>query len=104
MAEATFRVFGIKPVPLSVIDVMTALQTNMVDAVYASPLAAVAMQWFTKTKYLTDVPLIFLVGALVVKKNVFQKISPEHQKLLRESHAHTFLLRHDQSFCRAPDL
>ena len=52
---------------------------------YAPPSGAIALQWFTRIKYITDVPLIYLVGGLVLKKNVFNKISPEHQKMLRES-------------------
>ncbi|UCE54329.1 MAG: TRAP transporter substrate-binding protein DctP [Desulfobacterales bacterium] len=85
MAKAVFNEAQVMAIPLSVPDVLVGLQTGLVDVVYAPPSGAIAMQWFTKTKYITDVPLIFLVGALVVKKNVFQKISPEHQKLLRES-------------------
>ena len=34
VAEATFKLLGINPIPLSVIDVMTALQTGMVNGVY----------------------------------------------------------------------
>lgn len=85
MAKAVFNEAQVMTIPLSVPDVLVGLQTGLVDVVYAPPSGAIAMQWFTKTKYITDVPLIFLIGALIVKKNVFQKISPEHQKLLRES-------------------
>jgi len=53
--------------------------------VYAPPTGAIAMQWFTKTKYVTDVPLLYLVGGLVIKKSVFRKLSPQHQTALRES-------------------
>ena len=85
MAKAVFDEAQVMAIPLSVPDVLVGLQTGLVDVVYAPPSGAIAMQWFTKTKYLTDVPLIYLVGALVIKKNVFQKISAEHQKLLQDS-------------------
>jgi len=85
MAKTVFDEAQVMAIPLSVPDVLVGLQTGLVDVVYAPPSGAIAMQWFTKTKFLTDVPLIYLVGALVVNKNVFQKISAEHQKLLRES-------------------
>jgi TRAP-type C4-dicarboxylate transport system substrate-binding protein len=53
--------------------------------VYAPPTGAIAMQWFTKIKYITDVPLIYLAGGFVVKKNVFNQIPPEYRKVLTES-------------------
>jgi TRAP-type C4-dicarboxylate transport system substrate-binding protein len=52
--------------------------------VYAPPTGAISLQWFTKTKYMTDVSLIYLIGALVMKKKVFNKISPAHQKILMD--------------------
>jgi len=83
VAEATFKAFGIQPIPLSVIDVMTALQTNMVDAVYTSPLAAVALQWFTKLNYMMEVPLADAAGAVLISRRMFKKIPPAYQDTLK---------------------
>lgn len=83
VAEATFKAFGINPIPLSVIDVMTALQTNMVDGVYTSPLAAVALQWFTKVKYMMEIPLADAAGAVLISKKMYKKIPEEHRKTLK---------------------
>ena len=33
---------------------------------------------------MTDVPLIYLVGAIVIKKAVFEKLPPAHQQVLLE--------------------
>jgi len=84
LAEATFRAFGINPIPLSVTDVMTSLQTGLIDGVYTSPLACVALQWFSKIKYMLDIPLANSNGAVLVSKRIFKKIKPEHQKILRQ--------------------
>lgn len=84
VAEATFKVFGLNPVPLSVIDVMTALQTNMVDGVYTSPLAAVALQWFTKVKYMMQIPLADASGAVLISKKMYKKIPENHRITLKE--------------------
>jgi len=84
LAEATFRAFGINPIPLSVTDVMTSLQTGLIDGVYTSPLACVALQWFSKIKYMLDIPLDNSNGAVLVSKRIFKKIKPEHQKILRQ--------------------
>jgi TRAP-type C4-dicarboxylate transport system substrate-binding protein len=85
MAQAIFDEAQVSGIPLTVPDVLVGLQTGLVDVVYAPPSGAIALQWFTKTKYITDVPLMYLVGGFVVKKSTFEKISPEHQKILRES-------------------
>ncbi len=48
LAELFFKAFGISPIPLSAPDVLTSLQTGVIDAVYGSSLACVALQWFTR--------------------------------------------------------
>ena len=85
MAKAIFDEAGVSGIPLTVPDVLVGLQTGLVDVVYAPPSGAIALQWFTKTKFITDVPLMYLVGGFVMKKTIYNKISPEHQNVLRES-------------------
>jgi len=82
VAEATFKSFGVNPFPLSVIDVMTALQTGMVNGVYVSPLAILTLQWFTKVKYMMEVPLADAAGAVLISKKMFDKIPAQYQKIL----------------------
>ena len=54
LAEATFKAFNINPIPLSLADVLTSLQTGLIDGVYTSPLACITLQWFTKIKYFVE--------------------------------------------------
>jgi TRAP-type C4-dicarboxylate transport system substrate-binding protein len=84
LAEATFKSFGISPIPLSIVDVLTSLQTGLVDGVYTAPLACVSMQWFTKIKYVLDIPLANANGAVLLSKRMFNKLSPEHQQIVRD--------------------
>lgn len=84
VAEATFKAFGLQPIPLSVIDVMTALQTNMVEGIYTSPLAVVALQWFTKVNFMTNTPLANAAGAVLISKKTYDKIPEVHQQTLRD--------------------
>jgi len=79
LAESFYRAFGVVPVPLAVTDVMTALQTGLIDAVYASPLACLALQWFTRVHHFTDVPITFASGAVVVDKAAFERIPAQHR-------------------------
>ena len=85
MTKVIFDQAHVAAIPLSVPDVLVGLQTGLVDVVYAPPSGAISLQWFTKTKYMTDVNLIYLVGGLVMKKKVFHKISTDHQKILLET-------------------
>ncbi|NQT93343.1 MAG: TRAP transporter substrate-binding protein DctP, partial [Lentisphaerae bacterium] len=59
VAPAVFREGKIMPVYLAVQDVLPALQTGLIDAAYSSPFGAVALQWHTKVKYMTDMPLTY---------------------------------------------
>lgn len=84
VAEATFKAFGLQPIPLSVIDVMTALQTNMIEGVYTSPLGLVVLQWFTKVKFMINIPLANAAGAVLVSKEKYDKLPDIHKNTLRE--------------------
>ncbi len=87
MAEAIFNAAGVAAIPLSVPDVMVGLQTGLVEVVYAPPAGAVSLQWFTKVKYLNDVPLNYLAGGLVIQKKLFERIPADHREILLESFA-----------------
>ncbi len=84
VAEALYSSLNVTPVQLSIADVLTSLQTNMIEAVYAPPMGAVALQWASKVKYITDLPLANSIGGLVLSKAEFAKLSPEDQKILKE--------------------
>jgi TRAP-type C4-dicarboxylate transport system substrate-binding protein len=85
MSKAIFDEAGVKAIPLSVPDVMVGLQTGLVDVVYAPPTGAITLQWFTKVKDLTDVPLAYLAGGIVMRKDIFKQISSPHQNFILES-------------------
>ncbi|UCD78358.1 MAG: TRAP transporter substrate-binding protein DctP [Desulfobacterales bacterium] len=84
MAKAIFDEAGVSAIPLSLPDVLVGLQTGLVEVVYAPPTGAISLQWFTKTKYMTDVPLIYLIGGILLKKKDFEKLSPAHQQTFME--------------------
>ncbi len=82
VAEATFKALNVSPIPLSLTDVMTSLQTNMINGVYASPLAAASLQWFTRVKYMFNLPLTDASGAVVISKKKFDALPPDMQNIL----------------------
>jgi len=44
---SVFRYVGVSPVPLPMSDVLTGLQTGLIDTVVTSPIGALALQWHT---------------------------------------------------------
>ena len=85
MSKAIFDEAGVKAIPLTVPDVLVGLQTGLVDVVYVPPTGAIFLQWFTKIKYMTDVPLLYLAGGVVVKKDIFKQIPQPFQALVLDS-------------------
>lgn len=84
ISRATFEAFDVNPIPLSITDVLTSLQTGLIGGVYSSPLACVVLQWHTKVDYVLDVPLANSSGAVLISKRMFNKLSADQQKILKE--------------------
>jgi TRAP-type C4-dicarboxylate transport system substrate-binding protein len=75
LAEIFFKAFKIAPIPLAAPDVLTSLQTGVVDAVYSSPLACVALQWYSRVKYMSDIPVTHAISAVLVSKKALAGVS-----------------------------
>ena len=76
------KVVGANPVRLGIGEVYPALQTKMIDVVPVSAIGAVALQWFTKLKYMSKDSFGIIVGASIVKKEKFDQLSPGDQEIL----------------------
>jgi TRAP-type C4-dicarboxylate transport system substrate-binding protein len=86
-----FRGLGITPISLPISDVFTGLQTGLIETVPVNPTSAIAFQWHSSTAYMTDVPITFLIGLLVITKSEFDKLSAADQAVLREEMGAVFL-------------
>ena len=84
LAEEFLSKAGVAPVPLSITDVMTSLQTGLITSVYVSPLACIALQWFTRVGDTTDVPITHAMGAVVVTNAAWEKIPEAHRATVRK--------------------
>ncbi|MFC1733033.1 TRAP transporter substrate-binding protein DctP, partial [candidate division KSB1 bacterium] len=85
LAEAMFKALGVVPNPLPLTDVATSLQTGLIDAVYVPPYHAIALQWAQKAKYVNNLPVTNAAGAVVMLKNKFDSLSPDHREILLQS-------------------
>lgn len=75
---------ALSPVVLPITDVLTGLQTGLIDYIATPPVAAVLLQWYTKVDYITDFPLAYTIGVLVVDKRPFSKLDAADQAAFRE--------------------
>jgi len=80
-----FKTVGGVGVPLSVPQVLPSLYSGQINALVVSPLACIALQWFPKLKYMADMPLAIGVGATVIAKAKYDKLTPQEQQILRET-------------------
>ncbi len=71
---------GIRTVPLSTPDILTGLQTGLVDVIPSTPLAALSLQWFRAAPYMFERRLAPLIGGTIISKRAWKKIAPEHQE------------------------
>jgi TRAP-type transport system periplasmic protein len=82
-----FNAVGLRGVPMGVPDVLPGLSTGQIDAFFASPLSALALQWSTHAKYVTSMIMQQASGASILSKKVFDSLSPEDQKIVMEEAA-----------------
>lgn len=85
IAQVSFKVLKLAPIPLSIIDVNSSLQTGMINCVYSPPLAMIALQWFTKVKYMLDVPLANSSGGVLISKKFFDTLPQDLQQILTKN-------------------
>ena len=58
----SMQALSLNPVTLPITDVLTGLQTGLIDIVIIPPIVALVLQWHTKVKYVTEVPLVYSFG------------------------------------------
>jgi len=74
----------LSPVTLPMTDVLTGLQTGLIDIVASPPVAVLVLQWHTKVDYLTELPLLYTLGYLAIDKRAFSRLSQADQAVVDE--------------------
>lgn len=85
--QVTYRVMdsmGLSPVVLPVTDVLTGLQTGLLDVVAASPTTALVLQWHTKTAYRTELPVSYSFGVFAVEGRSFNRLSETDRQIVHD--------------------
>ena len=76
---------GFHPVPLAATDILTGLQTGMINGLPTTPLAALSLQWFRHAPYMLDLGLAPLVGATVITEKAWRSIPEDERGALLSS-------------------
>ncbi|MEM6511847.1 MAG: TRAP transporter substrate-binding protein DctP [Pseudomonadota bacterium] len=84
ISYASMEALNLAPVTLPVTDVLTGLQTGLIDVVAMSPIGALVFQWHTKVKYVTEMPLVYTVGFMAITEKQFKRIKPDDQAVVRD--------------------
>jgi TRAP-type C4-dicarboxylate transport system substrate-binding protein len=79
------QTLGVSPLPLGIPDVLSSLQTGMVETVFNSLYGSIVLQWFTKTKYISDIPFGYAYGGLLLDRKKFRKMPESYQSMMKET-------------------
>ena len=79
-----YKANGFQPRAMAMTDILTGLTTGMLDALPTTPLASMSFQWFKQTPYMLDLGISPIVGATVISKRTWDRISPADRAKMSE--------------------
>ncbi|MCP4277331.1 MAG: C4-dicarboxylate ABC transporter [Gammaproteobacteria bacterium] len=85
------KMMNLSPVVLPLSDVLTGLQTGLLDVVVAPPSVALLLQWYTKVSYINPLPVSFTLGILAIDNRAFDRISEADQDIVTEVMTDTYV-------------
>jgi TRAP-type C4-dicarboxylate transport system substrate-binding protein len=85
ISQVLLETVGVTPIPLSIPDVLTALQTGLINTAFNSYYGSIVMQWFTRISYITDIPFAYAYGAFILDKKTFSGLPPHYAELVRSA-------------------
>ena len=75
----------ISPITLSIPDVLSSLQTGLIDTAFNSLYGSIVLQWFTKASNVTDQPYGYAYGAFIMSDRAMAELSAEHLDIIRKA-------------------
>ncbi|HCG69352.1 MAG TPA: C4-dicarboxylate ABC transporter [Gammaproteobacteria bacterium] len=83
-ALKAYSSFNITPTPLPIADVLTGLQTGLIDSIGSPPIGAIALQWHTQVDYALELPLMYVYGLFAITERAFNRMSEAEQAIVTE--------------------
>lgn len=79
------RGMGMQPVPLSSPEILSGLNSGLIDSVLYAPLGVAGFQWFGVTDHMLDVPVAPFFGAIYIDERTWRRIPREYHDELMAS-------------------
>ena len=79
-----FKAMGYQMVPINMNEVLIALQSGMVDAVYQSPIAVGGLQVFGIAKNMATINIAPFMGGIVLSRNAWRSVPDKYRPKLLE--------------------
>jgi len=70
---------GYRAVPLQPVDILTGLQTGLINAFSSPPFGALSSQWFGIANHMLDLPFAPFTGGFVLDKKTWDNIPEEYK-------------------------
>jgi TRAP-type transport system periplasmic protein len=80
-----FRLMGYQAIPVTRNELLTSLNSGMVDAFYSSPIAAAGFQWFARAPQMLDLPIAPFLGGLIISERAWRRVPDNLKPRLVES-------------------
>jgi TRAP-type C4-dicarboxylate transport system substrate-binding protein len=77
-----FKKFGFNAIPMSETDILTGLQTGMINSMQTVPILAASSGWSALMPNMLDLKWGAFIGAVIIDNKVWSKIKPEHKKAM----------------------
>ena len=75
----------ISPITLSIPDVLSSLQTGLIDTAFNSLYGSIVLQWYTKASHVTDQPFGYAYGAFIMSDRAMADLSEEHLGIIKKA-------------------
>ena len=77
-----FKKFGFNAIPMAETDILTGLQTGMINSMQTVPILSASSGWSVLMPNMLDLKWGAFIGAVIIDNKVWSKIKPEHQKAM----------------------
>ncbi|AWV89670.1 TRAP transporter substrate-binding protein DctP [Bradymonas sediminis] len=85
VTKEVMKAAKINAVALGVPDVLSSLQTGVINTFLNSPYGAVALQWYTQAKFVTNLRLAVVIGGVIISEKSLEKLSENQRKIVLDA-------------------
>lgn len=78
------QVLGFQNIPIPLTEVLSSLQTGLLNCFYGPLYAILALQWYTHARYFIDMPFSYTPAAIAMDKKFIDGLSPELRQIIMD--------------------